>query len=298
MSDTTGPVTSNGAENSSDAGIAQVIDAYLDWFVAWHRLAFIYTAGREAATKLLPLPPFAGWYRGPAQSLQHNQPAIHRLAKLHDQLHTLAKLVLMRTPEGSRISEADYEAVAGTYQTFLHGMRRIECVFTTAAARLDLLTGLRTRIGLAEDVGSEIDRFARSKRPFCVAIMDLDHFKNINDTLGHDAGDRVLAAAANCVSRQIRAYDEAYRLGGEEFLIMLKDTDAAQARLAVERLRAALEVMPVIIPGRQPFSVTASFGVAAITPGMTADKLLETADQALYQAKRDGRNRVVMAAAG
>ncbi len=284
------------ANLNGEASLARVIDEHLDWFVAWHRLAFIVTSGRqELAKQFLPPGGFFAWFKTLAQQVPHDQPVIDRLAVLHDQMHTLARLVLFKTPEGKGMAGEDYEAVAAKFHTFMAGIRRLERAFTVAASGLDLLTGLRSRVGMAEDLQREIDRFKRTEKPFCLAIADIDHFKSVNDTYGHDVGDQVLAMTADIISRNVRSFDDAYRLGGEEFLICLKETDSAGGHKVLERLRLALAAHPIPVGTDKPLRVTSSFGLVEAQRDMPVDDLLRAADQALYQAKHKGRNRIVVA---
>lgn len=287
----------SGAYGTTRTGtaLATVVEEHLDWFVAWHRLAFIVMRGRAEATLLLmPPPSFIRWYQQAAEALPQEQPVLDRLAVLHDQMHTLARLVLMKAPDGEQITAADYDGVAAKFQGFIGGIRRLERAFAVAASGLDTLTGLRSRVGMADDVAREIDRFQRTGKPFCLALADIDHFKQVNDNYGHDVGDQVLAATADVISRQIRSFDDAYRLGGEEFLICLKETKLIDANKVIERLRAALEGWPIPLVGREPLRITASFGLVPVMPDTTVEQLIHAADQALYEAKRSGRNKVVV----
>lgn len=286
-----------GAYGTTRTGtaLAAVVEEHLDWFVTWHRLAFIVTQGRaEATLQLMPPPSFIRWYQQAAEALPQEQPVLDRLAVLHDQMHTLARLVLMKAPDGEQITAADYDGVAAKFQGFIGGIRRLERAFAVAASGLDTLTGLRSRVGMVDDVAREIDRFQRTGKPFCLALADIDHFKQVNDNYGHDVGDQVLAATADVISRQIRSFDDAYRLGGEEFLICLKETKLIDANKVIERLRAALEGWPIPLAGREPLRVTASFGLVPVMPDATVEQLVRAADQALYEAKRSGRNKVVV----
>ncbi len=270
--------------------LSALIDDYILWFVDWHR-----HSSAKNTSALQPPARFSAWRDQAIQSLSGEQPAIERLTTLHEQLHTLVKLVLMKAPDGKSIESKDADSIANKYLELMQELRRFERAFATAASDLDPLTGLRTRISLPHDLEREINRTTRSKRPFFVAIMDIDHFKKINDTYGHDGGDRVLAAVANHVSRGLRAHDDAYRLGGEEFLICLKETDAAGALLVVERLRSGLEKSPIALADGRMVPVTASFGLASSVTPTTPDLLVKSADEALYRAKHEGRNRVVVA---
>ena len=130
-------------------------------------------------------------------------------------------------------------------------------------------------------------------------LLDIDHFKTVNDSYGHDAGDAVLKEFAAHVRRNIRGIDLACRLGGEEFVVVMPDTDLAKAYLVGERLRQCIATAPFHASERiGTISVTASVGVASLEfPDDTPELILKRADQALYCAKRDGRNRVVADAA-
>jgi diguanylate cyclase (GGDEF)-like protein len=271
--------------------LSQTIDAYIGWFAAWHQLVFLQSKGLEAA-ELEPPSTFQTWRRS---AVQADQLAVAKLTVLQEQLHTLARLVLMKTPQGHVINRADYESVTGKYQEFMQALRRLERAFAVAASSLDTLTGLRSRMGLADDLAREHNRFQRTGRPYCLVLMDIDHFKKINDTYGHDAGDKVLASVADHVSRDLRSFDDAYRWGGEEFLLCLKEADAAIGNAVLERLRHRIAEKPIVLADGTAISVTASFGFGVSTLSVTPDELVRAADEALYRAKHGGRNRVEMA---
>lgn len=112
---------------------------------------------------------------------------------------------------------------------------------------LDPLTGLHNRHAMERELERERERFLRTKHPCCIALGDLDHFKQVNDSYGHGVGDRVLEASADCFLRHLRPYDSLYRYGGEEFLFCLPDADLKSARKIIERLRLELESRPVEI---------------------------------------------------
>jgi two-component system cell cycle response regulator len=136
-------------------------------------------------------------------------------------------------------------------------------------------------------------------KPLATLVIDIDYFKAINDTHGHDAGDDVLRDFALRLKRSIRGIDLACRYGGEEFVIVMPETDMAVAAMVAERLRRRIAAEPFAIQqGARTIPVTVSVGIAALRgPDDTAANLLKRADQALYRAKRDGRNRVVPDAA-
>jgi two-component system cell cycle response regulator len=152
---------------------------------------------------------------------------------------------------------------------------------------------------MARHLDSLISNAQRSNKPLAFLIMDIDHFKSVNDSHGHDIGDEVLREFANRISANIRGIDLACRYGGEEFVVVMPDTDVDFAYTIAERLRHSVETTPFEI-SRAPgaLNLTISIGIAASQGADdNADKLLHRADQALYRAKREGRNRVIKAAA-
>ena len=155
----------------------------------------------------------------------------------------------------------------------------------------DVLTHLLNRRGLTQAGEMEVARFLRERRDFAVVLMDIDHFKRLNDSYGHSAGDQVLSETAWLLRSLVRKTDTVGRLGGEEFVILLPGTLAAGAAKLSENLRLTIEAHDYLIDGRK-LHITGSFGVAlsAARSRLAWETLLKEADQALYQAKRDGRN--------
>ncbi|MFC4261059.1 diguanylate cyclase [Marinobacter lacisalsi] len=160
---------------------------------------------------------------------------------------------------------------------------------------VDPLTGLMNRRAMAERLESERARYHRLSHSFAVILLDLDYFKRVNDEFGHQAGDRVLREIANRLKLHTRQQDCVARWGGEEFLVLLPDTEEQGAMTTAEKLRTALHEHPFEIGNRPPVSQTGSFGIAVYDGRESASRLIARADQALYMAKECGRNRVVVA---
>ena len=160
----------------------------------------------------------------------------------------------------------------------------------------DALTGLPNRRAFERAFAREIERARRARRGLGLALVDIDHFKAVNDELGHDLGDAVLREVARRLADALRETDLVARWGGEEFVLLLPEVDAGADEglgLAVERVRERVAAFPVELGGeRPPRAVTVSIGLANLARGDQADDLLRRADQALYRAKRGGRNRV------
>lgn len=160
----------------------------------------------------------------------------------------------------------------------------------------DDLTGLLNRRAMLDRMQLEQRRSLRSGSPLLIAQLDIDHFKAVNDTHGHAAGDLVLQSFADTVRRNVRDTDVLARWGGEEFVLLLCDTPASDAVTLMERLRQAVQAMQVPVPqSGGPITVTVSIGLARHTPADPLAGTLERADRALYAAKAGGRNRVVPA---
>ena len=156
----------------------------------------------------------------------------------------------------------------------------------------DALTGLLNRKAIIESLKRELLRADRRTAPLGVIIADLDHFKRINDSHGHLAGDVVLKEVAALMTKSVRPYDSAGRYGGEEFLIVCPACDAECAHGVAERIRCLLSATPLVTT-EGVFNVTMSLGVAAVNGGgHDADSITRAVDQALYRAKEFGRNRV------
>jgi diguanylate cyclase (GGDEF)-like protein len=160
----------------------------------------------------------------------------------------------------------------------------------------DVLTRLPNRRRLELDLDTEITRSRRYNRPVAFIMLDVDHFKEVNDLHGHQAGDEILSEFSSAFAASLRETDTAYRYGGEEFCVLLRESDAESAVVVAERLRA--EIATRFAGTNGTAMVTASLGVAAIpTSAGDAKTLIAAADEALYAAKESGRNRVVQAAA-
>jgi diguanylate cyclase len=160
-------------------------------------------------------------------------------------------------------------------------------LMTFSEVRTDALTGIRNRRALDEHIQSLLAMKNRYEQPFSVAIFDIDHFKKVNDELGHVAGDRVLRTVATVLNQQVRETDFLARYGGEEFVVVMPQTDLAAACLVADRIRYAVEQHPC-----EEVALTLSGGVALIADVETAQDVLQRADMALYDAKLGGRNRV------
>jgi diguanylate cyclase (GGDEF)-like protein len=163
-------------------------------------------------------------------------------------------------------------------------------------AQRDELTKLLNRREFTRILNEEWDRSVRFNRPFALVMVDIDHFKKINDTHGHQVGDEVLRHVASLLAGQVRTVDRVARYGGEEFALVMIETDAKGASENIKRLAALLAEVPCVVESKNlTVEVTLSAGVAtSLVDAKSADELVEAADKALYASKKGGRNRLTM----
>ncbi len=235
---------------------------------------------------------FGRWYAENADSGLLDQPAFEMLVANHRSLLNLISILGRRAWKDDRLPVEEYDALMGKMAAFREQAARVERAFRAALSDLDPLTGTQNRQTMERDLGREVHRARRTGQPCCIAIADLDHFKSVNDTWGHQTGDRVLSVFTRLLIDGLRPYDSIYRYGGEEFLICLPDTALEEARQILERVRKRVEEEPMTAANGEGFSVTMSVGLARLQTRRPLKDTIEHADKALYGAKESGRNRV------
>ena len=202
---------------------------------------------------------------------QHQQQRIAREQEVSAHLQGLAERI------------ASMEQQAQGYREHLEEQRQ--------KALIDPLTDLPNRAAWGERLQYEVDQWQKNGNPLLIAMLDLDHFKRINDGYGHLAGDKVLKIIATQLRKHLRPIDFIARFGGEEFVLLMPDTPLSAGLHLIEKLRAAIQACPFHFKG-VPVTITTSIGVSAFRPGDRSDHVLKRADEALYRAKRRGRNCV------
>ena len=232
---------------------------------------------------------FGQWLYGEGRELLQEHASFPALEAQHKRMHELAGRLLRAAAGGTPISLGEYETFASTLKHMRLEAGSLKRELEDMRSNLDPLTGANNRIHLLTVLRELQALVKRNVMPCSIAMMDLDHFKAINDTHGHSAGDRVLTAAARYAMGHLRPYDKVFRYGGEEFAICLQNTEANAALVVIDRLRAGLANTP-IYHKEVLISVTASFGVAVLEPELSVEESLDHADQALYAAKSAGRN--------
>jgi len=214
-----------------------------------------------------------------------------RVARISEQIDTFRKM------EDKRLAVVELEnnqmreriARLEASRVVLHE----QLVASTQKMLRDTLTGLPNRLAFDERVSLEAARMQREKTPLCLALWDVDYFKRVNDTFGHQAGDKALHVVGKTLSQLIRDVDMVARYGGEEFVMVLPKADLQQAFVVLERIREKLAATAFRFKDT-PLKITLSCGVAEFGVGETIESVMARADEALYRAKSNGRNRTEM----
>ncbi|GAB6403735.1 GGDEF domain-containing protein [Pseudomonas sp. MHK4] len=243
--------------------------------------------------RLVPLDALSYQHKSSDLRLEFGQRGHHSISySLSHEGEHLGELVFRRNQRFSEQEQANLESLLAA---LLYPMRNTLLYrAATQSALRDPLTDTGNRIAMDQTLQREIELARRHMQPLSLLMLDIDHFKQINDTHGHGAGDDVLKAVAASIKNQLRNVDMVFRYGGEEFLILLSNTSREAAALVGERLRCAAQTEDYPADGCT-VELTVSLGCSTLLPGESAESLLRRADSALYVAKREGRNRLTMA---
>ncbi|MCU0841082.1 MAG: diguanylate cyclase [Thiobacillaceae bacterium] len=274
--------------------LEMIIAAHLAWFKQLNRA--LVCGSEPPRADLLPdahlRSPFGQWYysREPHPLSDHG--VYQELGAIQQAMHAAARMALQELGDGRRPETDLYDQCIDLSLRLNTRLRNLQLDIIGELLTTDPLTGCSTRRGMLGKLREEQERAARIQRPCCVCLMDFDRFKRINDELGHPAGDAVLRQGMRFATGVLRKYDSLYRYGGEEFLICLPGTPIKDAAQVVERIRQGLSQLPIRLPAGEVLTVTASFGLAEMSPRRSVEETIANADLALLQAKENGRNRV------
>jgi diguanylate cyclase (GGDEF)-like protein len=237
---------------------------------------------------------FGRWFHDPAQRELRERPQYAAIDAGHRRLHELAAEVLCELGERASVSAATFDRFiehSVHLRVDLDSLRN-DIVITLRSR--DSVTGAYRRLEVLPALREARELASRGVQVSCIAFMDLDQFKAVNDTFGHGLGDEVLRQAARHVIEHVRPYDRVFRYGGDEFLLLLPGTHPEEAWHLVDRLRQQLSEMALgRAPDGQAILLTASFGITSLEPDLTVEECIARADKALLLAKSAGRNRVV-----
>jgi diguanylate cyclase len=233
---------------------------------------------------------FGQWYYGIGTRRFHDHPAFTALALEHERMHAMAAKLLRASANVTAVLPSDYDAFANVIDRLQLQLQGLKHEIEETLYGRDALTGAESRLGMMTSLREQFELVRRGVQQCCICVMDLDHFKDVNDRHGHLAGDQVLAGVVRHITDHLRPYDRVFRYGGEEFLIVLPGTDLAAGRSIIERIREGLAVVALAHAAGHAVMVTASLGMTLLEPDVNIDVSMDRADQAMYEAKAAGRN--------
>jgi len=232
------------------------------------------------------------WFREETNEFIRRHPEHAAACEHHRRIHAVARDLCRAVRTGADITPADYALFAEAVARLDKSMEVLAKQLWDLLRDIDPLTGMSTRYAMLPRLHQERERVRRTGYPCSIAMVDLDLFKDVNDTYGHQAGDAVLEAVSEYFLRNLRKYDHIYRYGGEEFILVLPNTGPEAALPVVERLRKGLSRLAIPIPDGPTLHLTASFGIAPLATDRAVHDSIENADKAMYEAKQAGRNQV------
>ncbi len=230
------------------------------------------------------------WYYGAAPEALRRHPGFIAFEAEHRNMHQLAASLLLTAASGSAVSSLDFDSFANALARLRLQLYTLKRELEDMLYNRDALTGANSRIGMLTKLREQHELVKRQVQACCIVMMDIDHFKVINDTYGHLAGDRALTVSVRYVMAHLRPYDKLFRYGGEEFLACMPSTNATTGHEVVERVREGLAVTPIDYDGKAVLQITMSFGIALLDPDVSVEQSIDRADKAMYAAKAAGRN--------
>jgi diguanylate cyclase (GGDEF)-like protein len=235
---------------------------------------------------------FGRWY------YSHRDPSVAgdkdfiQLGIQHQAMHDQARKLLQLRAANGAIAPDEYDGFMDAAMVFKSAAHTFQWRLVNRICVVDQLTGAWNRYAMILRLSEERARVERTGQPCCLCLLDIDHFKQVNDLHGHLAGDLALQALVRFLSERVRKSDSVFRFGGEEFLICLPNTTLPEAAVLLERMREELAGLDIDIGNGRTIRLTASFGVAVLDPDEEFDSSVDHADHALLSAKAQGRNRV------
>lgn len=277
------------ALHTLDAAIAN----HLDWLKNLHRVLVCSGVANpdDLAQDAHCRCRFGQWYYGQGMADLGDEPSYLAMETIHLEMHAAAAQLLSNHDRGDAIDEAAYDAFMELAMNFKQRVRLFQYEIMNRICVVDQLTGAWNRYAMQLRLAEESERVLRGGQEGAVCMMDIDHFKAVNDNHGHQTGDKVLQVVATLLADRLRRYDGVFRFGGEEFLLCLPATTLQDAEALLNRVREELAVLDLPTP-TGCIRVTASFGIALLGSSCHVEEAVARADRALLEAKASGRNRV------
>jgi diguanylate cyclase (GGDEF)-like protein len=237
---------------------------------------------------------FGHWYYHEAAETIRDHPHFTAIESLHRKMHEQARLLACKSTEGRAIREDEYAHFMDLQKGLCERLVGLREELQVLRYSFDALTGTLNRQACEMLLNQEFARVSREQEICCLSLMDIDHFKAVNDNYGHMVGDHVIKTLSGLLREQLRPYDTICRYGGEEFLISLPNTDLARAEEILDRLRREIAAREIAFE-QGDIRVTVSFGLASLDTRVPLAESVRRADEALYAAKAAGRNCIQVA---
>lgn len=284
------PVTMNAIRDLDGA-----IDAHAKWLARLHRSLVCGTEfdpnvqDEQGHRSCL----FGLWYYNRDDTdWQRWDDDLQVIGARHQAIHDKARALVGERTTQCQVSAAAFDEFSEHVAQFKIAVRSLQFRIINEVCLVDHLTGVWNRSSMFLRLAEEHERMTRHQQNCILCMIDVDHFKSVNDTLGHAAGDVVLQDVVDIVKQRLRSYDSIFRYGGEEFLVCLPNTSADEAVLAMDRVRADIAAATIRPDDERSIRVTASFGIAPLSESLALEESIEVADRALFCAKAKGRNQV------
>lgn len=281
------------------AELDAAVEAHLNWTRRVMRCAVLHTSPGEDVLNpsAHTICRFGRWFSSRQTDFEKiSTQNTRRLLAVHQSMHDAIRAICAEVLAGQPGQSTNLDVFEQTQAELISLLAKFKTQFLATAARHDHLTGLPLRYGLEEEFIQLQKLCQRNKSLLYVAMIDVDHFKRVNDTYGHSVGDIALRHLADTLKRNIRPSEPLYRFGGEEFLLLLQTQSHEEAASAAERLINVIRGAPVMIPQSQPLALTVTMGLSLVKEGEELSGVIERADGALYAGKNAGRDRYVIAA--
>ena len=277
-------------------GLNNAIIEHTKWVASWSRSAICDTPISEEYLSAHSSHEckFGKWYYSAHHDFLRENPEFIALEKLHNSMHDCVRKIINKISAGKTLKSKEYDVFLGHEVQFATTLAKLRDELLGLSHSYDYLTGTLNRQAFFQLLSQEHARIKRTNEFCCLMMVDIDHFKKINDQHGHKAGDIVLRHIADFLNDNLRPYDLTCRFGGEEFLVCLPNTTVGIARTAIERLRENISRTNIPVADNTKINITASFGITLLSADEDWSMAIEHADQAMYQAKARGRNRVVV----
>jgi diguanylate cyclase len=293
-------MTMTDLTHEADVLIAELdaaVEAHMDWARRILRCAVLRTSPGEDVLSPMAhtLCRFGAWFMSKRTHFETlDIQAVQRVETVHHAMHEAIRLICSDVLSDRPGQDADLAAFEQAQTELLSLLARFKTLTLSSAMRHDPLTGLPLRYGIEYDFTLYQRDAKRNRSLLYVVMIDVDHFKRINDSHGHPVGDMVLCHLADTLKRNQRGNEPLYRYGGEEFLMLMQCNSADEAEMSANRLVTTVRTTPIPIAGGQPISLTVTVGLAQVGELENLASAIKRSDVALYEGKRAGRDRYVI----